>query len=204
MKCTARARRAMTVCALVLWPGQLIAQERAGTVLADTTARAAHDAPSQRRYLLIGAGAVTVATFNQALAMPHEWKRTWHGYSARLGDQVGFAVAEESLRLSLLRVMPWTSAPKPCPSAKPGRAMLKRVGSAFRCSAVQTLTAYTPDGERRPNVPLLGAIAGASALSVAWRPERSSYPKAPLFALQRFGIVTWSFTARGTLDQLRR
>ncbi|HCT55703.1 MAG TPA: hypothetical protein DGD08_00675 [Gemmatimonas aurantiaca] len=149
---------------------------------------------TRNRYLLMAAGAVTAATFNQATAMPVQWKRTWYGYGARLADQAGFGVAEESLRLGLLAAMPWKGVAMECPSARraSGHGFLRRVGAAGTCGVVNTLVVRNAEGARRPNLPLIGAITGASALSLTWRPERVDAGKGQMFVLTRIGFVSGS------------
>jgi hypothetical protein len=154
------------------------------------------------RYLLIAASAAGSATFTPATAMPSAWTRTWHGYGARLGDQAGFAVAEESLRL-LLKAVPWEGGARPCDAAKPGRAWLARAGGAARCSIVNTLVVSNPEGARRPNVPFLGAVIGGSALSLAWRPERADVSKARWFVLTRISLVAGGAMAKGAYGYLK-
>lgn len=156
----------------------------------DTTHTDAH--ATRNHYLVLGAGALGAATFNQATAMPAKWKRTWGGYGARVGDQVGFAVVEESLRAGLGAVMPWTEPAMECRGARAsgGRGVWSRIGRATTCGIVNTLVVRNADGARRPNVPLLGAIAGASAVSLAWRPEREDAAKGRSFVLTRISAVT--------------
>jgi hypothetical protein len=135
-------------------------------------------------------GAVSAASWTQVIGMPEGWPRTWRGYGYRLGDQVGFAVAEESVRAGLLAVVPWRSMETACVGARAGRAWNARANAALRCGMHSTFVAYTEAGAPRPNVPLLGAVIAASAVSLAWRPERKSARKGQLFVLTRVGIVT--------------
>lgn len=155
------------------------------------------------RYALLAAGALTAATFNQATAMPSQWKRTWHGYGARVGDQVGFAATEELLRFGLSRAMSPTAPAMRCDGARVGHPFWSRVGRAATCGVVNTLVVRTPDGARRPNVPLLGAIVGASAVSLAWRPERATASKGATFVLTRIAVVTGGTAANGALREFR-
>ncbi|MBL0939081.1 MAG: hypothetical protein IBJ03_09305 [Gemmatimonadaceae bacterium] len=147
---------------------------------------------TRNHFLVIGAGALGAATFNQATAMPAKWKRTWAGYGARVGDQVGFAVVEESLRAGLGAVMPWTAPAMECRGARAssGRGVWSRIGAATTCGIMNTLVVRNADGARRPNVPLLGAIVGASAVSLAWRPERADAAKGRSFVQTRISAVT--------------
>jgi hypothetical protein len=59
-------------------------------------------------------------------------------------------------------------------------------------------------GERRPNVPLLGAIVAASALSLTWRPERKSAHKGQLFMVTRVGIVTGATVVNRAVREMRQ
>lgn len=155
-------------------------------VVADTTTYERHTI----RPLVMAIGMVSAASWTQALGVPEGWPRTWRGYGYRLGDQVGFAVAEESMRAGLQAVIPWRSAELACDGARAGHAWPARGWAATRCGLRGTFVAQTRTGARRPNVPLLGAIVTASAVSLAWRPERKSARKGQLFVLTRVGIVT--------------
>lgn len=194
----ATALGAWSVLALVAVgvPQRPLRGQAAPSPAAVTVDSSRHDAATSHRahLTLVAAGALGAATFNQATAMPAAWPRTWRGYGARVADQAGFAVAEESLRAVLTRVSPWR-APRdavavPCEGAGPGHAWVARVGRAASCGIARTLVVRTASGARRPNVPLLGAIAGASALSLAWRPERADHGKGLVFVGTRFGVVT--------------
>jgi hypothetical protein len=169
--------------------------------LPDTASDNSH--ATRKRYLLMAAGAATAATFNQATAMPVQWKRTWHGYGARLADQTGFGVAEESLRLGLLAAMPWKGVAMECPSARraSGRGFFPRVGAAGACGIVNTLVVRNADGARRPNLPLIGAIMGASALSLTWRPERVDAGKGQMFVITRIGFVSGSTALKSAYSE---
>ena len=149
-----------------------------------------HEGGIAKHYALLAAGALGASTFNQAAAMPAKWKRTWAGYGARVADQVGFAASEELLRFALLRVVPAHGPAMRCNGARAGRPFWPRVGRALSCGVVNTLVVRETSGARRPNVPLLGAIVGASALSLTWRPERESASKGMAFVFTRIGVVT--------------
>jgi hypothetical protein len=56
----------------------------------------------------------------------------------------------------------------------------------------------------RPNVPLLGAIVAASALSLTWRPERNSASTGQLFMVTRVGIVTGATIVNRAVREMRR
>lgn len=174
-----RVRRALAIAGLCLMPQVMSAQAPADS---------AHTASDARRLALLAVGSVSAATWAQVIGMPDTWPRTWHGYGNRLGDQLGFAATEEVLRLGLEAAVPWRSAPRACPGARPGRGTWARLGAAARCGVAGSFVAHNRAGERRPNLPLLGAIVAASAVSLSWRPERTDAQKGQLFLLTRVGI----------------
>lgn len=189
-----RSRLATLLSACVgaasLWGGAL-----AGQAPTDSLAE-----PSEaRRVAMLALGTVSAASWTQVIGMPEAWPRTWQGYGNRLGDQVGFAATEEVLRLGLEAAVPWHSAPRPCPGARPGRGTWQRLGAATKCGLAGTFVAYARDGERRPNVPLLGAIVMASAVSLSWRPERTDAHKGQVFLLTRVGISMGASSATRAL-----
>lgn len=151
----------------------------------------------------MAAGAVGASTFNQATAMPVQWKRTWYGYGSRLADQVGFAAVEESMRLGLLAAMPWKGVAMTCPGARrsSGHGFFRRVGAAGTCGVVNTLVVRNADGARRPNLPLMGAIVGATALSLTWRPERVDAGKGQMFVVTRVGFVSGSTALKSAYSE---
>lgn len=163
----------------------------------------AHDSSATRHYAVLAVGALSAATFNQAAAMPAKWKRTWGGYAARVGDQVGFAASEELLRFALLRVVPAHGPAMRCDGARAGRPFWPRLGRALSCGVVNTLVVRETSGVRRPNVPLLGAIVGASALSLTWRPERETASKGLTFVFTRIGVVTGGTAMSGAYGAYR-
>jgi hypothetical protein len=182
---------ACAVACLVAWsPTGLSAQVTSADSVAADSVATAHETRAASHYALLAAGALGAATFNQAAAMPAKWKRTWGGYAARVGDQVGFAASEELLRYTLLRVVPAHGPAMRCNGARAGRPFWPRVGRALSCGVVNTLVVRETSGARRPNVPLLGAIVGASALSLTWRPERENASKGMAFVFTRIGVVT--------------
>lgn len=157
--------------------------------LRDTSA--VHAQPSHRfEPGVLAIGMVSAATWTQVLGVPEGWPRTWRGYGNRLGDQVGFAAVEESVHAGLQAVIPWRSLEPECLGARAGHAWRARPVAAVRCGLHSTFVAQTRAGEARPNVPLLGAVITASAVSLAWRPERKSAQKGQLFVLTRIGIAT--------------
>ncbi|MFO0094587.1 MAG: hypothetical protein ACK54K_09805 [Gemmatimonadaceae bacterium] len=155
------------------------------------------------RYAIIAAGSVAAATWNQAVGLPDAWPRTWRGYGARLGDQAGFAVAEEALRAGIGVLVPWHGGRSPCPQARRGHPLGRRVAAATRCAVHDRLVAQNAAGEARPNVPFLGAVAGASAISLAWRPERADARQGQLFVASRIGIVLAGAVAKGMWEAWR-
>jgi hypothetical protein len=195
------ARTGALVCVLgVSVSPPLSAQERAAPVALhddSTSSGFAHYAP-------IVVGSVAAATWNQVIGMPEAWPRTWHGYGYRLGDQAGFAVAEETLRAGLGALVPWRAAPDPCVRARRGHGFGDRLTSASGCALRSTFVARNPAGRARPNVPLLGAVVGASAISLAWRPERASASKGQLFVVSRVGVVLAGTVANRAWTAWRR
>jgi hypothetical protein len=153
--------------------------------------------------LIVGAAAFGAATFNQATAMPSDWKRTWAGYGARVSDQLGFATVEETTRVLLVRAMPWRAVPQPCAGARAGRALLARVWSASGCAIRSTFVARDARGGAHLNTPLLGGVVTASAASLAWRPERKSAAKGRVFVATRIGVVLGGTTASEAWRVLR-
>lgn len=189
--CAARGWRFVAVgVALSLWANMpLLAQDAkpdSTHAFTDTTTYESH--PIRPR--VIAMGMVISATWTQALGVPEGWPRTWEGYGSRLGDQVGFGVTEESVRYGLQAVIPWRSPVLECADARAGRPWRARGLAATRCGLRGTFVAQNSAGQSRPNVPLLGAIVTASAVSLLWRPERKAARKGQLFVLTRVGIVT--------------
>jgi hypothetical protein len=170
--------------------------------LPESTADSLQHESARSHYLLLAAGALGASTFNQAAAMPSKWKRTWGGYGARVADQVGFAATEEVLRFALLRVVPAHGPAMNC-AGTTSRPFWPRVGRALGCGVVNTLVVRERSGARRPNVPLLGAIVGASAISLAWRPEREDAGKGMTFVFTRIGVVTGGTAANAAWGAYR-
>jgi hypothetical protein len=141
------------------------------------------------KYAIIAAASVAAATWNQAIGLPAGWPRTWRGYGARLGDQAGFAVAEESLHAGIGALVPWHAVRSPCLAARRGHPFGRRVVATTRCAVHDRFVAQNAAGEARPNVPFLGAVVGASAISLAWRPERADARQGQVFVATRIGIV---------------
>jgi hypothetical protein len=170
----------------------------------DTTFTAARLELAVSRYRATAFGVVSSATWTQALGVPEGWDRTWQGFGNRLSDQVGFALSEELWRVGLERATGWESAYGPCDAAHGARPWRTRAGAATRCALRSTFAATNSAGATRPNVPLLGAIVAASALSLTWRPERKSASKGQLFMVTRVGIVTGATIVNRAVREMRR
>lgn len=130
---------------------------------------------------------IGVAAGGQLIQTPTKWPRTWSGYRNRLGDQFGFLLVEEGVRHGVAALVPWTPHTTPCLApgeAGFGRQVTSRVGCAWRT----TTTLQSRDGGTRPNLPMLVALATATATSLAWRPERANAVKARSFVAQRLAI----------------
>lgn len=171
------------------------------------TAVPAPDVPHEPltvRYRALALGMVSAASWTQAMGVPEGWDRTWQGYGNRLGDQLGFGASEELLRLGLEQATHWTSITAPCDGARAGRRFSARLGAATACGLSSTFVAQNRAGARRPNLPLLGAIVAASAVSLTWRPERKSASKGQVFMLTRVGIVTGATVLNRGLKAARR
>lgn len=156
----------------------------------DSTAAVAREPEESRSVRMLAVGAVSAATWTQVIGMPEQWPRTWRGYGSRLGDQVGFIASEELLRYSLEKAVPWHSAACANGTGAAHGGTWMRLRRAASCAISSTFVAHNRAGERRPNLPVLGSIIGATAVSLAWRPERADAHKGQLFLLTRAGIVT--------------
>lgn len=148
------------------------------------------------RYGMIGLGVLAASVGNQVIASPAGWPRTVGGYGSRLGDQVGFAAVEESVRAGLQASLKWKADDVPCAwqrSATPASAGLR---ARIACAARQTATLRTSDGAPRPNLPFLAGVVTGAAASATWRPERSDPVKARAMVATRIGIVLGSSVAK--------
>lgn len=162
------------------------------SVIARPVAAQAHAATSDSttsHVVVLGAAALGAATFNQATALPPEWRRTWAGYGARVADQVGFAVVEESTRALVRHAVGWRAVSEPCDGAQAGRALYARVWRASGCAVRTTFVVRDAQGARHLNAPLLVGVGAASAISLAWRPERANAAKGQAFVATRIGVV---------------
>lgn len=140
---------------------------------------------------IMALGAVSAATFNQGLGSPKGWSQTWGGYGRRLGDQVGFAIVEEGVRLSLDATVAWVPDTLPCRGRiAAGRAV--RLGALvprLGCAVRETVLLRNQLGEARPNFPLGVGVFAASAASTIWRPDASTSSKALTLAATRVAVV---------------
>ena len=155
--------------------------------LASGTVRPHTDPSITRTVLLMLPSPIGVAAGGQLIQTPTKWPRTWSGYRNRLGDQFGFLLVEEGVRHGVAALVPWTPRTAPCLApgeAGFGRQVTSRVGCAWRT----TTTLQSRDGGTRPILPMLVALATATATSLAWRPERANAVKARSFVAQRLAI----------------
>ncbi len=132
------------------------------------------------------------AGWGQTLKTPKAWPRTVGGYASRVGDQFGFLIVEESVKLAVDRAVPWVNDRTTC-LKKPvslGREVLTRFG----CAVARTSTMRTTEGELRPNLPFISGALIGTGVSLTWRPERSSAVSSRAFVVQRLGI-TYGATA---------
>ena len=53
------------------------------------------------------------AGWSQTLGTPKAWKRTWGGYGARVGDQVGYLAVKSGVRYVVGRAVPWVEDRSP-------------------------------------------------------------------------------------------
>lgn len=145
-------------------------------------------------YGLLAAGVLAASIGNQIIASPTGWPRTWRGYGNRLGDQVAFAVIEESVRALVGTTVDWVPDTVPCvrpahpggdSATHRGPGLVRRVGCALR----QTALMRTPAGAARPNLPFATGVVLASVASVAWRPEGKNPVKARALVATRIGVV---------------
>lgn len=132
------------------------------------------------------------AGWSQTLGTPKAWKRTWGGYGSRVGDQYGYLAVKTTVRHLVGRAVPWVDDQAACITqpVSLARETLTRAG----CAIVRTGTLRTRSGDMRPNLPLLAGAAVGSAVSLSWRPERSSAVSSRSFILQRVAI-TYGATA---------
>lgn len=177
---------------------QLLAPPGLPTVTPTVTPTVADERTARRRYLTLGAGIVGASVTGQLLGSPEAWPRTWGGYSRRVGDQIGFAVAERSVEALVSRAVPWTPDSAPCTTlARPS------INRALGCGVTRTFTLRTAQGERRPNLPFITGVVVATATSLAWRPEADNAVKARSLVGQRIGIVFGATVLRSAYTEWR-
>lgn len=160
------------------------------------------EASFMRRLPAMGIAAVSAATMTQALGVPTGWPRTWGGFGRRFGDQAGFAVIEEGVRLSLGATVNWVPDARPCGGRATVqlRAVLPRLGCAVR----ETVLLRTPEGRPRPNFPLgVGAVSAAAA-STIWRPDADTRAHAISLAATRVAIVLGATVVSHLISDWRR
>lgn len=145
------------------------------------------EASFTRRLPVMAIAAVSAATMTQAFGAPTGWPRTWGGFGRRVGDQAGFTVIEEGVRLSLGATVNWVPDAEPCRgrASMRFRAVLPRLGCAVR----ETVLLRTPEGKPRPNFPLGAGALSASAASTIWRPDADTPAHALSLAATRTAIV---------------
>ncbi|MGV3711340.1 MAG: hypothetical protein ACO1Q7_21145 [Gemmatimonas sp.] len=161
--------------ALLLAPALLGAQE--GTV-ADSVAPSSIPAPIATAALVL-AGAAGA----QIIKTPKAWARTSEGFARRVGDQTGFYLAQTSLQRGLEHASGWRTDHTPCSVA------------LLRCATGRVFVARTATGARKPHLPFVGSVVGATALSLAWRPERHNAVQFQQFVVTRLAIVFGGFIA---------
>jgi hypothetical protein len=105
-----------------------------------------------------------------------------------VGDQLAFAIVEESVRAAVTATVDWVPDTVPCRGSTTDPT---RVGLVRRttCAVRQTFLMRTPDGRARPNMPFATGVVLASAASASWRPERKSAVTARALVATRIGVV---------------
>jgi hypothetical protein len=145
---------------------------------------------------MLAGGAFMSAVGGQIIQSPTAWPRTTGGFARRLGDQAGFVIVEETLRVATLRLTGWEADGRPC--------SVDWVRLA-PCAAVRVFGAHTADGRGRVNLPLVVGIVGGTMASLAWRPEgRSSGAKARNFVATRLAISVGVPVMLRMVTELRR
>lgn len=202
MPCSRRRRALCTALALALLPAAGAAQSSPtpaapappadSTTVPDTAhppaphAAATGVAATAGLILLGAAGAQTIGT-------PEAWPRTVEGFGRRVADQTGFYLAQSGAQRAIAGRLGWSADARPCPR----RALVPLVG----CAVTRTYTAVDRRGVRRLHVPLVASVGAATALSVAWRPERRSAGKAGAFVATRLAVVFAGFAGERLLEE---
>ncbi len=140
---------------------------------------------------LLALAAISAASFNQAIGAPKGWTRTWGGYGRRVGDQVGFAVVEETVRLGLGATVSWVPDTMPCQGRTgAGPALrLSSVAPRLGCAVRESVVLRNQHGVARPNFPLGVGTLAASAASALWRPDAGTPSKALTLIATRVAVV---------------
>ena len=148
------------------------------------------------RVALLSAAGTAAATGAQLVGSPTAWPRTAGGFGRRLADQAGFIVVEESLRDGLRALTGWRGDERPC---------APDVTRLVPCAAARVFTAHDRAGVPRPNLPLVAGIVGATAASLAWRPEgRTGGRTALTFVATRLAISFGATVATRAVREWRR
>jgi len=131
--------------------------------------------------------AVAGAAGTWVLGAPKAWARTPAGFGKRVADQGGLYTLQVGGERLLLRGMGWHHGGAPCRE----RSFLRLAA----CATARTAVARDGQGVRRVNVPLLGSVVAATAVSLAWRPERGDAAEGRLFIGTRVGVVLAGYVA---------
>lgn len=131
--------------------------------------------------------AVAGAAGTWVLGAPKAWARTPAGLGKRVADQAGLYTLQVGGERLLLRGMGWHHDGAPCRE----RSLVRLAA----CATARTAVARDGGGVRRANVPLLGSVVAATAVSLAWRPERGDAAEGRLFIGTRVGVVLAGYVA---------
>ena len=195
-----RLRHACVPLVLALLGSARCLRAQADSVRTDSSTAAQRTAASvESGHLsvpMLAGGAVMAAVGGQVIQSPTAWPRTAGGFARRLGDQAGFVIVEESVRVATLRLTGWEADGRPC------AINWLRLAP---CAAVRVFGAHTADGRPRVNLPLVVGIVGGTVASLAWRPEgRSSGAKARNFVATRLAISVGVPVMLRMVTELRR
>ena len=174
-------QRATLLIFAMLAANRLEAQADSAAAVADSTSNEAKRSPMMFVTPFLSAG------WSQTLGTPNAWKRTWGGYGARVGDQLGFLAVRTSVRHLVDRAVPWVDDRSPC-ITRPvslARETISRAG----CAIARTSTLRSTAGDLRPNLPFLAGALVGTVTSLSWRPERQSAVTSRAFVLQRFATT---------------
>ena len=165
----------------MLAANRLEAQADSAATMADSTSNEAKRSPMMFVTPFLSAG------WSQTLGTPNAWKRTWGGYGARAGDQLGFLAVRTSVRHLVDRAVPWVDERSPC-ITRPG-SLARETISRASCAIARTSTLRSTAGDLRPNLPFLAGALVGTVTSLSWRPERQSAVTSRAFVLQRFATT---------------